>query len=75
MILKDKVAVIYGTGGAVGGAVARAFAREGARLFLIGRELAPVETIAKEIAATGHLPRARKSTRSMQRRSTSIFSR
>ena len=29
MMLKDKVAVIYGAGGAVGGAVARAFAREG----------------------------------------------
>ena len=30
MLLKDKVAVIYGAGGAIGGAVARAFAREGA---------------------------------------------
>jgi hypothetical protein len=29
IILKSKVAVIYGAGGAVGGAVARAFAREG----------------------------------------------
>jgi NAD(P)-dependent dehydrogenase (short-subunit alcohol dehydrogenase family) len=29
MILRDKVAVIYGAGGAVGGAVARAFASEG----------------------------------------------
>jgi NAD(P)-dependent dehydrogenase (short-subunit alcohol dehydrogenase family) len=29
MMLKDKVAVIYGAGGGVGGAVARAFARGG----------------------------------------------
>jgi NAD(P)-dependent dehydrogenase (short-subunit alcohol dehydrogenase family) len=34
MMLKDKVAVIYGAGGAIGGAVARAFASEGARVFL-----------------------------------------
>jgi NAD(P)-dependent dehydrogenase (short-subunit alcohol dehydrogenase family) len=53
MLLKDKVAVIYGAGGAVGGAVARAFAREGARLFLTGRHVAPVEAVAKEIASAG----------------------
>ena len=53
MILKDKVAVIYGAGGAVGAAVARAFASEGARLFLTGRSLAPVEVVAKEIVAAG----------------------
>ena len=52
-MLKDKVAVIYGAGGAVGGAVARAFAREGAELFLTGRHLAPVEAVAKEIASGG----------------------
>ena len=51
MLLKDKVAVIYGAGGAIGGAVAGAFAREGARLFLSGRNLAPVRTVAEEIAA------------------------
>jgi NAD(P)-dependent dehydrogenase (short-subunit alcohol dehydrogenase family) len=53
MMLEDKVAVIYGAGGAVGGAVARAFASEGAKLFLTGRSLAPVEAIAKEIASAG----------------------
>jgi NAD(P)-dependent dehydrogenase (short-subunit alcohol dehydrogenase family) len=51
MLLKDKVAVIYGAGGAIGSAVARAFASEGARLFLTGRRLAPVEGVAKEIVA------------------------
>ena len=53
MMLRNKVAVIYGAGGAVGGAVARAFAREGAKLFLTGRHLAPVEGVAKDIVATG----------------------
>lgn len=51
MMLKDKVAVIYGAGGAIGSAVARAFAAEGARLFLTGRELAPVEVVAKEVGS------------------------
>jgi NAD(P)-dependent dehydrogenase (short-subunit alcohol dehydrogenase family) len=53
MQLKDKVAVLYGAGGAIGGAVARAFASEGARLFLTGRRLAPVEAVAKGIVAAG----------------------
>jgi NAD(P)-dependent dehydrogenase (short-subunit alcohol dehydrogenase family) len=53
MMLKDKIAVIYGAGGAVGGAVARAFATEGADVFLTGRSLAPVEVVAKEIVAAG----------------------
>jgi NAD(P)-dependent dehydrogenase (short-subunit alcohol dehydrogenase family) len=52
-MLKDKVAVIYGAGGAVGGAVARAFAAEGAELFLTGRRLAPVEAVAEDIVAAG----------------------
>jgi NAD(P)-dependent dehydrogenase (short-subunit alcohol dehydrogenase family) len=51
MLLKDKVAVIYGAGGGIGGAVARAFAREGAKLFLTGHRLAPVEAVAKNIAS------------------------
>ena len=53
MLLQDKVAVIYGAGGAIGGAVARAFAREGATLFLTGRHRAPVEVVGKDIAAAG----------------------
>ena len=51
--LKDKVAVIYGAGGGIGGAVARAFAREGARLFLTGRSLEPVEAVARDIVSAG----------------------
>ena len=53
MLLKDKVAVIYGGGGAVGSAVARAFARDGAQLFITGRARAPVEAVAKDIASAG----------------------
>ncbi|HEU4354206.1 MAG TPA: SDR family oxidoreductase [Actinomycetota bacterium] len=53
MLLKGKVAVIYGAGGGIGGAVARAFASEGARVFLTGRSLAAVELVAKEIVTAG----------------------
>src|ERR1700709_119632 len=53
MLLHDKVAVIYGAGGAIGGAVARAFASEGAKLFLTGRLRAPVDAVAKDIEAAG----------------------
>jgi NAD(P)-dependent dehydrogenase (short-subunit alcohol dehydrogenase family) len=52
-MLKDKVAVIYGAGGAIGGAVARAFAGEGARVFLTGRLQAPVEAVAEDIVSAG----------------------
>src|SRR4051812_38110568 len=53
MMLNDKVAVIYGAGGAIGSAVARAFAREGATLFLTGRLRPPVQAVAAEIASAG----------------------
>ena len=53
MLLKDRVAVIYGAGGAIGGAVARAFAAEGAEVFLTGRSLAQVELVAEEIVGAG----------------------
>ncbi len=50
-MLENKTAVIYGAGGAIGGAVARAFAREGARVFLTGRDVARVAAVAEEIGA------------------------
>jgi NAD(P)-dependent dehydrogenase (short-subunit alcohol dehydrogenase family) len=53
MMLNNKVAVIYGAGGAIGSAVARAFAREGAKVFLTGRLRPPVEAVAKEIVSAG----------------------
>jgi NAD(P)-dependent dehydrogenase (short-subunit alcohol dehydrogenase family) len=53
MLLEDKVAVIYGAAGNVGRAMARAFAREGARVFLTGRTLRTVEAVAREIVSDG----------------------
>jgi NADP-dependent 3-hydroxy acid dehydrogenase YdfG len=51
--LEDRTAVIYGAGGAIGGAVGQAFAREGAQVFLTGRRLAPLERVATEIKRAG----------------------
>jgi NADP-dependent 3-hydroxy acid dehydrogenase YdfG len=45
MLLEDKTAVIYGSG-SIGGAVARAFAREGARIFLAARTQARLDELA-----------------------------
>jgi len=53
MLLENKTAVIYGAGGAVGGAVARAFGREGAKVFLTGRTLASLEATARDIVSAG----------------------
>lgn len=53
MLLENKNAVIYGAAGAVGSAVARAFARESARVFLTGRTLSKVEALASEIRKEG----------------------
>ena len=48
-LLQGKNAIIYGAGGGIGAGVARTFAREGARVFLVGRTQAPLEAVAKEI--------------------------
>ena len=53
MLLENKNAVVYGAAGAVGSAVARAFAREGAYVFLAGRTAATLEALAGEIGAAG----------------------
>jgi 3-oxoacyl-[acyl-carrier protein] reductase len=53
MLLENKNAVIYGAGGAIGGAVARAFAREGAKVYLAGRTLDGLQRVAEEIRSTG----------------------
>jgi NAD(P)-dependent dehydrogenase (short-subunit alcohol dehydrogenase family) len=58
MLLENKTAVIYGAGGAIGGAVARAFAREGARLFLTSRDVAKADAVAEEIVAAGGVAEA-----------------
>lgn len=53
MLLKNKSAVVYGAGGAVGGAVARAFAREGAAVYLAGRTTKTLGEVADDITAAG----------------------
>jgi NADP-dependent 3-hydroxy acid dehydrogenase YdfG len=53
MLLENRVAVIYGAGGPIGGAVASAFAREGARAFLAGRTKAKLDKVAREIRSKG----------------------
>jgi 3-oxoacyl-[acyl-carrier protein] reductase len=49
MMLQNKTAAIYGGGGAIGGAVARAFAGAGARVYLAGRSKARLEKVASDI--------------------------
>jgi 7-alpha-hydroxysteroid dehydrogenase len=53
MLLKDRTAIVYGGSGAVGGAVAKAFAREGARVFLAARRVELLEAVAKDIRDAG----------------------
>lgn len=51
MLLKDRTAIVYGGGGAIGGAAARVFAREGARVFLAGRTVEKLDEVARDIEA------------------------
>ena len=57
-MLKDKVAVVYGAAGGIGGVIVRAFAKEGAKVFLTGRRRAPAEAIANEIESAGGYAKA-----------------
>jgi 3-oxoacyl-[acyl-carrier protein] reductase len=52
VLLEGKKAVVYGSG-SIGGAVARAFAREGAKVFLAGRNPATLEAVASDVRAAG----------------------
>jgi 3-oxoacyl-[acyl-carrier protein] reductase len=52
-LLDGKTAVIYGAAGAIGSAVARAFAKEGAKVILAGRTLSTLESLAGEISEAG----------------------
>ena len=49
MLLQDKNAVIYGASGGIGGAMARAFATDGARVFLTGRTREKLDALGAEI--------------------------
>jgi NAD(P)-dependent dehydrogenase (short-subunit alcohol dehydrogenase family) len=49
MQLKDKIAVVYGATGAIGTAVAKAFAEQGAKVFLTGRKQDALSKLLQEI--------------------------
>ncbi|HEV7260193.1 MAG TPA: SDR family NAD(P)-dependent oxidoreductase [Bosea sp. (in: a-proteobacteria)] len=51
--LTKQVAVITGPAKGMGAAVTRAFAAEGCRLVLIGRDVAAIEPVAQEVRAAG----------------------
>jgi 3-oxoacyl-[acyl-carrier protein] reductase len=53
MLLDTKVAIVYGAGGAIGSAVARAYAREGAEVYLAGRTRSTLEEVAQRIRHDG----------------------
>jgi NAD(P)-dependent dehydrogenase (short-subunit alcohol dehydrogenase family) len=57
-LLTHKHAVIFGANGAIGTAVAKEFAAEGATVFLSGRRLAAVEQLAAEIQRSGGIAQA-----------------
>jgi NADP-dependent 3-hydroxy acid dehydrogenase YdfG len=69
MLLTNKNAVIYGAGGAIGTAVARAFASEGAKVFLTGRHLKSLEALAMDIVGAAAQPKQLLSTLSTSKRS------
>jgi 3-oxoacyl-[acyl-carrier protein] reductase len=53
MLLENKTAIIYGAGGAIGSAVTRAYAREGATVHLAGRSARPLEQVADRVRDAG----------------------
>jgi NAD(P)-dependent dehydrogenase (short-subunit alcohol dehydrogenase family) len=53
MQLQNKTAIIYGANGAIGSAVAKAFAREGAYVLLTGKNQEALESLARGIRAEG----------------------
>lgn len=52
-LLEGRSAVIYGGGGGIGSGVARTFAREGARVFLVGRTRGRLDAVVEVIRAAG----------------------
>ncbi|PST84989.1 short-chain dehydrogenase [Pedobacter yulinensis] len=54
MLLKDRVTVVYGACGSVGGAIARAFAAEGAALHLAGKHHDRLALLAAELRGRGN---------------------
>lgn len=52
-LLENKTAIIYGGGGGIGGAVARTFAREGARVVVVGRTEEKLRAVCDDIGGAG----------------------
>lgn len=55
MLLTGRTAIVYGASGAVGKAVARAFAREGAKVVMSARRREPLDRAAEDIGGTDDL--------------------
>lgn len=53
MLLEGKCAVVYGAGGAIGAAVAKSFAAEGAHVALVGRSVERLDAVIAEIVRHG----------------------
>ncbi|MEO5891922.1 MAG: SDR family oxidoreductase [Ferruginibacter sp.] len=53
MILKNKIAVVFAASGAIAGAVARAFAAKGAKVYVVAKEITDSEKLAHEIKING----------------------
>lgn len=53
MLLKGKVAVIFGGSGAIGTAIAKVFIREGARVYLCARDFNKLQNIAAQLHQLG----------------------
>src|SRR4051812_38911837 len=53
MLLNSKTAIVYGASGAIGSHVARAFAREGATVHVVGRHPEQLEDLVEEIRRAG----------------------
>ena len=51
--LQGRVALITGPAKGMGAAITRAFAAEGCRLVLVGRDLTPIEEVAREVTGRG----------------------
>ena len=51
MLLENKTAIVYGGSGAIGSAVAEAYAREGARVYLVGRTKETLDAVAARTGA------------------------